>query len=77
MKDNKWQGVVVDGLQHLMFSLLTAVPICVQDVGMDICIPCCFLPGTCLLAQVTIRSSLSECVIRCTMPSAKTLQLLH
>lgn len=44
---------------------------------MDVCIPCCSLPNTCLLAQVTICSSLSECVIRYTVPAATTLQLLR
>ena len=31
--------MVVDGLQHLVFSLLIALPIYVQDVGTDIVYP--------------------------------------
>jgi len=65
------------GLQHLVFCLLTAVPIYVQDVGTDIYIPCCWLPQTGLLAPMTICSGLSQCIIRYTVPAAKTLQLLH
>lgn len=61
---------------HLVFSLLTAVPIYVRDVGTDVCIPCCWLPKTCLLAPGTICGGLSECVIRYTVSAAKTLQLL-